>query len=360
MLLACLALAAGPLRAAPADAVDALFTWATNGPGAAVAVIDHGAVVFEKCYGWADVERKLPLTERSAFDLASVSKQFTALGIMILGERRQLSYDDSLCKFFPEFSPFGCRITVRHLLHHTSGLADYEKIFRDSGRIRLDYPKAAREPSDTFEPTSRDALEFIAREKKLRFEPGAKWEYSDSGYVVLAQIIEKVSGQSYAQFLRENVFLPAGMSNTVVYDQARPAIPRRAVSYGRSGNSFKRIDYTPLNLIYGDGNVNTTLEDMIQWDRALSTEKLVRAGALREAFRAGTLNNGTEAHYGFGWNVGRKYGMDFQAHGGSWVGFRSEIVRFPERRFAVIILSNAAFAQPAMLADQIEALYLGQ
>ena len=175
------ALAAADSREAQ---VDKLFRWATNGPGAAVVVIDHGKVVLEKAYGFADVDKKLPLTVHSVFDLASVTKQFTAMGVMILAQQGRLRYDDSLCKYFPQFSPFGCGITIRHLLNHTSGLPDYTEIFNASGLIRTNYPRAAREAGDTFEPTSKDAVSCLAKSGKLRFQPGEKWEYSDSGYVV--------------------------------------------------------------------------------------------------------------------------------------------------------------------------------
>jgi CubicO group peptidase (beta-lactamase class C family) len=336
--------------------VDALFSWATNGPGAVVAVVDHGDILLEKAYGFADVKKKIPLTARSAFDLASVSKQFTAMGIMILAERAQLSYDDSLCRYFPEFSPFGCDITIRNLLNHTSGLPDYEEIFRASGLIQTNYPRAARDAGDTFEPASKDALRFIANEKKLRFKPGDQWEYSDSGYVVLAQIIEKVSGKTYADFLRENIFRPAGMTETVVYDETRPVIPNRALSY--STNRPGPVDYTPLNLIYGDGNVHTTISDMIQWVRALDNGTLVTAPTLRQALTRGRLNNGKEFDYGFGWGIHNRHGGDVTEHGGSWVGFRSSIVRLPRWHLSIIILSNSGRSGLGDIAQKIESIYL--
>jgi CubicO group peptidase (beta-lactamase class C family) len=200
-------------------------------------------------------------------------------------------------------------------------------------------------------------LRFIAKELKLRFMPGEKWEYSDSGYVVLAQIIEKVSGKSYADFLRKNVFRPAGMKETIVYDESRPKIKRRAISYASETNAFKPIDYTPLNLIYGDGNVNTTIGDMIKWDQALYTEKLAGAAALQEAFTRGTLTDGKKFDYGFGWAIRQRHGMDSVEHGGSWVGFRSSIVRFPQRQLSVIILSNSGRSGLGAVAQKIESIY---
>ncbi|HZM05897.1 MAG TPA: serine hydrolase domain-containing protein [Candidatus Saccharimonadales bacterium] len=337
--------------------VDALFPPSSPGPGAVVAVVDHGRVVLEKAYGLANVGAKLPLTVHSVFDLASVSKQFTAMGIMILAQEGRLNLNDSICKFFPEFSPFGCAITLRHLLNHTSGLPDYEHLFRASGLVATNYPRAAKEARDTYEPTSRDALRLMARQGKLRFKPGDKWEYSDSGYVVLAQVIEKVSGESYGRFLAENIFRPAGMTETVVYDETRPEIARRAVSYQPVKNEFKPIDYTPLNLIYGDGNVNTTVGDMIKWDNALTGDKLVHRATLQEAFTRGALNNGTKFDYGFGWALRKRHNTETTEHNGSWVGFRSGIVRFSQRQLTIIILSNSAGFPMGEMEKKIEAIY---
>ena len=162
---------------------------------------------------------------------------------------------------------------------------------------------------------------------------------------------------SYAEFLRGNIFRPARMKETVVYDESRPKIPRRAISFLVSSNSVKDIDYTPLNLIYGDGNVNTTIGDMARWDAALSTTKLVSAGALRDAFTRGTLSNGKKFDYGFGWGIHQRHGMDAIEHGGAWVGFRSVITRFPQRQLTIIILSNSTHGGLGAIEQKIEAIY---
>jgi CubicO group peptidase (beta-lactamase class C family) len=361
VIAAVLLLTALPVCRAGVDSraaqVDALLAHISTGPGAVIAVVDHGHVLLEKAYGMANVEGKRPMTIHSIFDLASVTKQFTAMGIMVLAQRGQLKYDDSLCKFFPEFSPFGCDITVRRLLTHTSGLPDYEALYHDSGLIATNYPRANKEASDTYEPTSKDALHFLAKQAKLRFKPGDKWEYSDSGYVVLAQIIEKVSGQSYAQFLTENIFRPAGMTETVVYDETRPILAARATSYQPAKHGYKPIDYTPLNLIYGDGNVNTTIGDMIQWDAALTTDKLATAATLKEAFTRGKLNNGKSFDYGFGWGLHRRHNMEVIEHNGAWVGFRSCNIRFPQRQLSIIILANSSGFPIGDTAKKIESIY---
>jgi CubicO group peptidase (beta-lactamase class C family) len=331
-------------------AVDALVNerLVPGGPGAAVMVIQAGAVVHVKGYGLADIARKIPITGKTAFDLASVSKQFTAMAVMMLAEAGELSYADPLSRFFPELPDWAAQITVRNLLQHTSGLPDYMALYeRDRGH------------APGFMPTERDALALIGGARALEFPPGSRWEYSNSGYVVLALIVEQASGQRYAEYLAENIFGPLGMKDTVVYDERKPAVANRAISYAREANGFADIDANPLNLIYGDGSVNTTVEDMFRWDQALLTERLVKASTLAEAFTPGKLNDGSSTGYGFGWSVQRFLGLDCVGHGGGWVGFRTFILRFPSERFSVIVLSNWAQFDPDGLSKRIARVYLG-
>ena len=315
-------------------------------PGAAVMVIQNGQVVHRQGYGLANVETKTPIETNTVFDLASISKQFASMAVMMLAERGKLSYDDPLTKFFPEFPAYASRITVRHLLNHTSGLPDYIKTFQ-----KLDMKD--------FEPTSKDAIKMLAEIPEPRFAPGDKWEYSNSGYMVLAQIVEKASGMAYPSFLKKNIFDPLGMNSTLVADESRPKIANRAISYAPEGEGFKNIDYTPLNLIYGDGNVNTTVEDMYRWDQALYTEKLVSHATLRQAFTPAKLNDGSPTKYGFGWLIDDVNGLQVVGHGGSWVGFRTSILRFPSERFTVVVLSNFARFNPERASKRIAAVYLG-
>lgn len=316
-------------------------------PGAAVMVIEDGRVVHKKGYGLANVDANVPIDANTVFDLASFSKQFTAMGIMILAESGKLGYDDPLTKFFPEFPAYASKITVRHLLNHTSGLPDYMGVFTRLGKR-------------DFEPTGREALGMLAEIPTPLFAPGAKWEYSNSGYVVLAQIVEKASGMSFPAFMKKNVFDPLGMSHTLVADEVRPKIANRAISYRPASDHFENIDYTPLNRIYGDGNVNTSLEDLFKWDQALYTDKLVAQTTLEKAFTPGKLNDGSATTYGFGWMIGDLYGRRLVQHGGAWVGFRTYIARIPSERFTVIVLSNLASFRPQVVGDQIAHVYLDQ
>ncbi len=329
-----------------------------NTPGAAILVIHNGQVLHKKGYGLASLKTRTRITPNTSFLLCSMTKPFTAMAVVILAERGHLRYDEPLSLFFPEFPPYARKITLRHLLTHISGLPDYEQLWLASGLIDGDWPRSAKSKRSPFEPTAKDTLRLLAHQKALRFGPGDRWEYSNSGYVVLGQIVEKVSGQSFAQFLRKNIFQPLGMNNSVAYDETLPEVRRRATSYTQEGTSYRDIDYTPLNLIYGEDNIYSSLKDLSQWERALDTGRLVSAASLSRAFTPGKLNNGRVFGYGFGWELSRRCGLACVAHSGRWAGFRSLHLRHPEGRFAVIILSNVVQFEAAVLADQIARIYL--
>ncbi|MFZ0918151.1 MAG: serine hydrolase domain-containing protein, partial [Candidatus Udaeobacter sp.] len=325
-----------------AEQVDALFApWSTGyTPGAAVIVIQNGKVLLKKSYGLADLETKQPITPDTAFRLASITKQFTAMGIMILADQKKLKFEDSLSKFFPEFPPYAQKITIRHLLNHTAGFPEFDRLWLQTGRIDCNWPRSSQTSPSCFEPDSRDTLDLLAGVRILRFTPGARYEYSNSGYVILGQIVEKVSGKSLAEFFKEKIFRPLGMRRSILDDETRPELWNVATSYECEGDVYKDIGYTPLNLIYGEDNIFSTVEDMYKWDQALYTEKLVKAATFREATTPGKLNNKTSIPYGFGWGLGKVLGLDAMYHSGEWAGFRNNILRFPSEHFTVVILSN--------------------
>ena len=345
---------------AASERVDALFAPWSKGdtPGAAVIIIQDGKVLLKKGYGLANLETKRPITPDTAFLLASVTKQFTAMAIMMLGERGMLKYEDPLSKFFPEFPPYAEKITVRHLLNHTAGFPEYDDLWVQSGRVDHNWPRSSTTKPSSFEPTSKDVLKLLAQQNGLEFTPGQKWKYSNSGYVILAQIVEKVSGKSFSQFLRENIFRPLGMNRSLLYDEARPRVSNVATSYTREAGAYRDIDYTPFNAIYGEDNIYSTVEDMYKWDQALYTERLVRSSTLKEAFTPGKLNDGEVTSYGFGWGIGTFLGLDVVRHSGSWLGFHNFILRFPNQRFTVVVLSNVSQLEPAMMASKISKIYL--
>ncbi|MBV9959161.1 MAG: beta-lactamase family protein [Acidobacteria bacterium] len=350
LMLATLAVAQTKEADSRSAQVDALMSRWSQGrtPGAAVIIIKDGEVLYRKGYGLANLESGTSISPATPFDIASVAKQFTAMAVMMLVERGKLSYTDSPAKFFPELAPFAQQVSIRHLLNHTSGLPDYSIYWKEGEKLNRDHARH----------TSEDVLKFLAQQKKLNFAPGEKWEYSNSGYVVLALIVGKVSGQPFPQFLKENIFTPLGMNGTYVYDEAH-AQANAAIGYVQKDSSFKQADWNPHNLIYGDGRFMSTVEDLYKWDQALYTEKLVKARTLREAFTSGALNDGTKVNYGFGWGMGKYLGLPFVSHSGGEDGFVAQLLRLPEQKFSVIVLSNFEQLTPAYaIANRITSIYL--
>jgi CubicO group peptidase (beta-lactamase class C family) len=276
--------------------VDAVFTDMDmpQHPGAALLVIDHDEIVYRKCYGLADLETQRPITADSSFYLASITKPITALAIMLLAEQRKLDYEDRLLAYFPQFPAWGAEISLRHLLHHTSGLPEYFPFFSSGSS---DDPIVVTR--DLNGVTNEAVLERVMDAAGLDFPAGAMCAYCNTNYVLLAMIVAIVSGQSFADFLKANVFDPLDMKHTLVYDASRPALHKLAQGYWEEKDQFERWDY-PL-LTAGDGGLFSTLDDLFLWDQALNTEHLIPKGALEQAFTSGTTNEGTPVGYGFGW-----------------------------------------------------------
>jgi CubicO group peptidase (beta-lactamase class C family) len=367
-----------------------------NTPGAAIMVIRGDRVVYEGYKGMANLEKKIPIGPDTVFDLASVSKQFTAMALLILGERGRLKFDDYLTTYFPEYDwPEQARkIRISHLLNHNSGLPGYDQLFYESeggdldkifGRsgVRLEpvRPRSAKayRQYGIVEPTSEDILKLVACWKgAYLFEPGGegRWKYSNPAYAVLACLVERVSGRSFPRFMRENIFSPLGMDSTYVYSKTadgedRDLRARRASSYDRGWEEYHEIDYTPYNYIYGDGNVNTNLRDMVKWDQAMQViyksedypgqTPLVSEKVVREAFRTKlTTTEHKNIKYSFGWYWGRARGKHLMWHGGRWVGFRTAIMRFytTSPRLTVIMCSNNMFLSASYLACRIARVYV--
>jgi len=330
--------------------VDALLApWAKDdSPGAAVMVIRDGQVLHSKGYGLANRETREAFRPDTPSLIGSVTKQFTAMAAMMLAERGKLAYDDPLAKFFPEFPPYARQITIRHLLNHTSGLPIFDELTLPEHGVGK-------------ETTAKDMLGVLARQQKLRFAPGAKFEYNNGGYVLLSHIIEKASGKDYAQFVQENIFQPLGMTSSFVsYDETRLKTTRRAIGYYKEWYGLKVSDFlSPLKLYNGAGSLFSTTEDLYKWDQALYTEKLVKASTLEQAFTRGTLNDGADTHYGFGWEIYRYKGVKYVIHPGGWGGFKAFILRFPEQRFSVIALSNHGQFDIYNLPLAVTKIYLG-
>ncbi len=281
---------------------------------------------YKKAFGYENIETKTPLTTASSFNLASVSKQFTAMAIMMLAEQKKLHYDDPITRHIPGLS---CEdVTIRHLLHHTSGLPDIYRL------LRQDWDKS--------KIAGNDDLIALFKERKIKpaFKPGSRFKYSNTGYILLASIVGKVSGKPFDVFMKERIFQPLGMRNSFVYHLKMKAPPAKWAFgfYWQEGQAYPNEQIYCDGMV-GDGNIFSSVEDLFIWDQALFTEKLVKKSTLDQAFTPGKLTNGDSTGYGFGWYI-LNGGLQV-AHGGGWVGFRTHIGRDLKNRETLILLDNS-------------------
>ena len=325
--------------------VDKLFAkWdSTVSPGAALAIIKDGEIIYKRGYGMANLEHNVPITSTSVFRIGSTSKQFTASCIAILSLEGKISLDDDIRKYIPELPKYKRPITVRHLVHHTSGIRDY-----------LNLAFIAALPGDHFY-TPEDSVELIARQKGLNFLPGEEHLYSNSGYFLMGEIVKRASGKSLNDFAQEHIFKPLGMKNTHYHDDHTMVVKNRADGYSPKKGGF-RIDMTTLDHV-GDGGVFTTVEDMFLWDQAFYNNKLGKE--LMELIQTpGVLDNGKKLDYAFGLGIDEYKGLKRVSHGGGFAGFRAQMVRFPEQKFTVTCLANLGTINPSRLCLQIADIYL--
>lgn len=319
-----------------------------------VLIAVDGKIVFEKSVGFANVKEQTPFDQHSSFRLASVSKQFTAMGIMLLKEDGKLDLDSPITKFFPELPYEG--VTIRHLLHHTGGIPDYMALFTKHWDRETDFDKRKV-------AFNRDMINLLAEHKPERlFAPGEKWDYSNTGYVLLASVIEKVSGQTIQAFMQNRIFDPLEMKDSRVFEVSIGVskdfdLPSRVYGFMYVGDDHVDNDWNFLNGMVGDGGIYASARDLLKWDQALYTEKLVKKAMLDEAFTSGVLKNGIETGYGYGWIVSRDKTEGLTtSHDGSWVGFRTSIQRHPDRKLTVIVLSNSSTLQIDQINRAIEEL----
>jgi CubicO group peptidase (beta-lactamase class C family) len=337
--------AAAGLNAETSARVDSLFAAFDhpNAPGASVMVIHNGKKVFARSYGLANLETKTPCTTNTNFRLASVTKQFTAMAVMILAERKELSLGESLMAFFPEFPAYGKAITVRHLLTHTSGVIDYEEEIPEGTTIPV---------------LDQDVLRILMKQDKTYFPPGTQYRYSNSAYALLALMVEVRSGRKFARFMEENIFTPLKMTNTVAYEQGYAVVPNRAYGHTLKSNAWQRTDQSRTSSVLGDGGVYSSVTDLAKWDQALYKSKLVSEPMLQVAFSPLMPTDKPGRSYGFGWYVTEYRGLKEIYHSGETIGFLTRIVRFPEKKVTVIILANRTDAKLEALPQQIADLVL--
>jgi CubicO group peptidase (beta-lactamase class C family) len=329
-------------------AVDEVFTDLTKAgsPGCALGVYRDGKMVYSKGYGLANLEENVPITPQSVFDIGSTSKQFTATSILLLEKQGKLSINDDVRKYIPELPDYGQKITILHLLNHTSGLRDYLTLMELAG-INTD--------SVT---TDEDALQIILRQKALNFAPGSNYLYSNTGFFLLSVIVKRVSGKTLREFAAENIFTPLEMTHTQYRDDHTSLIANRAMAYDEKE---KGVGYS-MDVSYfeqtGDGAVHTSVDDLLKWDENFYSAQIGGKAFLAEIQEQGKLNSGKVLDYAKGLGIGEYRGLRTVSHGGSWGGYRAELLRFPEQHFSVACLCNLGSANPTSRAHRVADAYL--
>jgi len=338
---------AGSTEATPAQQaqVDSLFRdFAGPGvPGAAVVVARGSAILLAKGYGLADVEHEAPVSPATAFRLASVTKQFTAASILALVEDGSLRLDDHVADVLPGVPAYAAGVSVRHLLAHTSGLPDYEPLLGKG-----DGPQA----------TDQTVLELLQHVKRLYFKPGTSWRYSNTGYALLALIVEAKSGGSFAAYLRRRIFDRAGMPTAVAHVEGVDVIANRAYGHSKTASGWKRTDQNRTSAVLGDGGIYASAEELARWSAALDAGAVLTAESVRMATSPEVLTSGAVTAYGFGWFLDKHRGHRRQRHEGDSIGFRTAIHRYPDDRLTVVVLTNRGAAPIDGLSDGVANIFL--
>jgi CubicO group peptidase (beta-lactamase class C family) len=319
--------------------IDALMQAYRGGvPGASVLVIHDGLPIVRRAYGYADLEAKVPATPLTNYRLASITKQFTAAAILLLMEQDKLSLDDPIRKYLPTLPAVTQPVLIRHLLTHTGGLIDYEEVMAP----------------DTVEPLhDADVLHLLEGQNQVYFPAGSAYRYSDTGYSLLSLIVARVSGEDFATFLREHIFKPLHMHQSVAFEAGISTVANRAYGYSLENQVWKRTDQSLTSAVLGDGGVYSSIDDLAKWDQALYDGRLLKPATWKMAFSPDTPTDDPNVAYGFGWRISGESIW----HSGETMGFRNVIVRYPQHRLTVIVLCNRNDPEPYPLALAIAKLY---
>ena len=325
-------------------------------PGCALLVRESGRDVHTIGLGVRDLRSHTPIDIETNFRLASVTKQFTATAIMLLVRDGKLTYDTTLPQIFPDF-PYGHRVTIRHILNHTSGLPDYEELMEHAGK----------KWTADHQITDAEVYELLKSAQKLNFQPGTKWSYSNSGYVMLGIIVSKVSGKPFDKFLSERIFKPLNMASTIAYVKGKNSVANRAFGHAKDGDKLVQRDQSSTSATLGDGGVYSNLEDLAKWDDALRNHTLLNAKEMQAALTPVRLNDGSVPHwdsgpgdtdplhgkpvqYGFGWFHDPYKGHARMWHYGDTTGFQTAIQRFPKDNLTIVVLCNRTDVDPTAMA----------
>jgi CubicO group peptidase (beta-lactamase class C family) len=329
------------------QAIDSIFSeWnKPNTPGCALGIIKNGELIYGKGYGLANMEYDIPNSASSVFRIGSTSKQFTAASIVLLAEQGKLRLDNTLKDYFPEFPDYANKITIRHLLNHTSGIRDY---------LQLAYLKGFGD--DDFY-VDDNIMAWLVNQTDLNFAPGEEFLYSNSGYWLLGQIVKKVSGTNMADFAQKEIFAPLQMNNTHFHNDHTQIVKNRASGYVPAEKDRYKISMTTLDMI-GDGGIFTTINDIKKWDDAYYNSEVLSKAFWKMMTEQGVLNSGKIIDYASGLFISEYKGLKTVRHGGAFVGFRAELLRFPDQRLSIAIFANRGDANPSAMANQVADIML--
>jgi len=332
-----------------AEMLDPVFAeWdKPDSPGGALAIVQNGQVTYARGYGMANLEYDIPIAPSSAFHIASISKQFTALAVALLEEDARLAYSDDVRRYIPELPDYGSTITLAHLAHHTSGLRDQWELLYLAGWREDDLK------------TNADVLYLAARQKALNFQPGDEYLYSNTGYTLLALVVERVSGQSFRQFTEERIFAPLGMRHTHFHDDHSQIVKGRAYGYLPKPDGGFRISIPNFDTI-GASSLFTTVEDLALWSNNYANPRVGGPAVIAKMLQPGVLNDGTVLTYGLGVSVEPYRGQRTLGHSGADAGYRSDFVAFPDHHLAVILFCNLGTMNPKQLTRKVADVLLAE
>ena len=315
----------------------------TTTPGASVLVMKEDKIIFEKGYGVTNINSQEKITPQSNFRLASVTKQFTAMCILQLAKNKKLSIEDPLVKYFPSFPDYGKAIKIKDLLTHSAGLVDYEDLMPATQTVQL---------HDT------NCLQLMFATNKLYFPAGTDYKYSNTGYAILALLVEQISGQDFATYLKENIFKPVGMKTTVAYEASKSTVSNRVFGHSFEQGVWNMTDQSLTSAVLGDGGIYSNTKELSKWITALWNYKLLPKELQERSWSKTTLKNGKTIDYGLGWHIENYNGITHPFHDGSSIGFRNSIQVFPGQKLMVVVLSNQNDHDPIEEAHKIADLYL--
>ena len=329
------------------EAVDAIFAkWdQPDVPGAAVGVFHEGQIIYARGYGMANLEYDIPNSPDSVFRIGSTSKQFTAACVVLLAQQGKLKLTDTLDQYFPDFPAYAKKITINQLMHHSSGVRDYLMLAFLKGLSEAHYYQ------------DKDVMQWLVKQTELNFEPGEEHLYSNSGYWLLGQIVNKAAGMNMADYATQEIFKPLGMTHTHFHNDHKRIVKNRASGYLPTGEFDYEISMTHLDMI-GDGGVFTTINDIKKWDDAFYDSEVLNAEFWQIMTQVGVLNNGEKMDYAGGLIMDEYKGLETISHGGAFVGYRAELLRFPSQKFSVAIFTNRGDANPSSMALEVADVFL--